>query len=40
MTVETVSIDKTEEVKANTAAMWDAANKRATTMPAAPGHRG
>ncbi len=36
MSVETVSIDKTEDVKANTAAMWDAANKRATTMPAAP----
>ncbi len=36
MTSETVKIDKTEYIKSGTAAMWDAANRRATTMPANP----
>lgn len=34
--METYGIDKTENVKAGTAAMWDATNKRATTMPSGP----
>jgi len=34
--IETVRIDKTEDVKVATAATWDAINKRATTMPAGP----
>ncbi len=34
--IETFRIDKTEDVKAGTAALWDATNKRAITMPAAP----
>jgi hypothetical protein len=34
--IETYRIDKTEDVKAGTAALWDATNKRAITMPANP----
>jgi hypothetical protein len=34
--IETVKIDKTEDVKIATAATWDATNKVAITMPAGP----
>lgn len=34
--IETYRIDKTEDVKIGTAALWDATNKLATTMPAGP----
>jgi hypothetical protein len=34
--IETVRIDKTEDVKEGMAATWDATNKRATTMAANP----
>lgn len=34
--IETYRIDKTEDMKIGTAALWDATNKLATTMPADP----
>jgi len=36
MSTETVKIDKTLDIKAGMAALWDAVNKQAIIMPAAP----
>jgi len=36
MSTETVKIDKTQDIKAGMAALWDAVNKQAIIMPAAP----
>jgi hypothetical protein len=36
MSTETVKIDRTQDIKAGMAALWDAANKQAVIMPAAP----